>query len=433
MDSDLPPRLRLALGALLVVAIVALAGCSYTPSSICPVCDDRLSNSAADRGVNVTVAESEFEVYLRSDGGARWEIRVRLDGEGVESFRTNDSLRRAVVRDRFANSSGPAPTEPRNLSIAMDGDTLVVSFDDPGLGDRHPGGVLAVDRFHYQSGPSPFTLRADRMAIHPPDGWVVLNEPPGASVQSDTVVWTRGVASGTYVVVGPDDSRATTAMGQVAVASEVASWAGGPWLASTVFPVVLLGVLLYVLLDRVPHEARSVTDHRVNHELVGTLAVTGVGLVAAAGVIVEVHGGIIDSESGALAVFVGLPALAFLVAGRVAHRRPVIRLPPAMVAVGCAPLVTLWLVLTTGGIGGLEALLTGVWAVVMVIVGSIAFHVGRHASMRPDLRPAADANQSGDGTSPPRRGGGHQSEGRQSGGHEGEGRHGGGHQGEGDH
>lgn len=245
MPSSLSPRRRLLLGAVLLVTAALLAGSvpGTSPPSVCAVCDDRMEAAAAERGANVSVTHGETHLYVRPDGSARWEMRVTLEGDGVEAFRTNASFRRQLVDRRLRENGGPAPSEPQNLTTAMDGRTFLVRFDDPSPGDRHVGGVVLVDTFHHQTDeavPAPFTLAADRMVLHPPDGWTVLNEVPGADRGGETVVWRQQIDERTYVALGPTDAVTTRAAGEVAVATAVAGWATGPVLWASVVPVALL-------------------------------------------------------------------------------------------------------------------------------------------------------------------------------------------------
>lgn len=387
---ELSPRARLVLAALLTAVLVALAGCSYSPPpSVCAVCDERLTTAAAERGVDVSVTHSELHIHLREDGSARWEARVRLGGEGVDELRSNVSLRDDVVQSRLANDSGPAPDEHRDRSIAMDGDTLVVGFDDPNLATHHAGGVLAVDRFHHQgvSTVSPFRLRADRMVLHPPDGWAVVNRPRGASVESNAVVWDNGIDSRTYVVVGPDRSRRTAVLAQVAVGAEVASWAAGPWLQASLLSVLGLGAVAHLLLGRVDHEPPRTNDVAVNGELVGAVSVAVLVLVAAGVVVAAFHFQFSGGTAAGLATVFGPTALLFMGTGMVAHRRPAVRWPPAVVAVGTAPLVCLGLVLYNGPSAPLVTAVMLIWTVAAAIVGALAFRIGREVTVGRDRPP----------------------------------------------
>lgn len=123
---------------------------------------------------------------------------------------------------------------------------------------------------------------------------------------------------------------------------------------------------------------------------------TGLALLVAAVAIVRWHpelteivGGVLSPASGASAgssqvlialvfgLLVGPSVVAAAVAGRLAHRRPAIRWPPAVVAVATVPLEVLWMVLVAPDVAALVAVLVFVVGVLATGLGYLAFRLAR--------------------------------------------------------
>ncbi|PSQ35259.1 hypothetical protein BRD11_02760 [Halobacteriales archaeon SW_12_69_24] len=95
-------RRRVAL-AVVVVAVLALAGCSRPPPEaevVCDGCVGGIEETAEETNRSITVEDSVTHVYLRDSGDARVEARMTLSGADADDLRVNDSLL-ATVRERI--------------------------------------------------------------------------------------------------------------------------------------------------------------------------------------------------------------------------------------------------------------------------------------------------------------------------------------------
>lgn len=271
---------RVALAVLAVAAVVAPAAmapaaASTPPERLCPVCGEQLERVAAyELDTSVTAGDGELRMVVDDAGDAALRARVPLNDSTAERFRENASAMDAVVAAAFSGEgaarSAFGAERARNVSAAMDGDAMVVTYEIPGVARRARGGVLLVTAFGERE--RYVDTNVDRFELVGPDGYVVANQPRTGTVQStelrdserstgEGVVWEPvdgeyggddgRLERGTYVAFAPDDGLAARANAELAVASTVgpqmfddAVAVGGP--TGVVLALALLGCLFLV-------------------------------------------------------------------------------------------------------------------------------------------------------------------------------------------
>jgi hypothetical protein len=258
-------RRRLVIAGLLV-ALVALTGCSVqTPPSaeVCNECEDAVSAVAERTNRSVAVGESATHLYLNRSGDPWIEGRVPLDGSGVEEFRANETLLELVTTeltdgdDALYEDGYDRPAfDRRGVSVAMDGRTLVVGYRVPEMTERTVGGAVLSDRFYRQDGEGradgidfddPIGIETDRFVVHGPEGTEALVDPPGATTRDGRVVWTGdAISTRTYLVFGRPGTP--EALATVVTTADVLTWASPPAACGAVFAWVPLVVTLVVCL-----------------------------------------------------------------------------------------------------------------------------------------------------------------------------------------
>lgn len=214
-------------GTVLVAIVLVCAGTAGAlsrppPDRVCAGCVSGIG-SAAD---NVEVTDSVTRVYLQETGDARVEARLDVSGYGVDELRQNATLRGEVREgiNRYDNTVLPR----ENLTVGMDGDTLVVSFRYVDVTERRYG-VTFSDRLVRPSRPDSsvrgisYEVETDRLVVHGPNGTTPLVAPPPARVVDGRLVWEdEGVSPRTYLVFGND---AGSTAGHALVTAVVLRWA----------------------------------------------------------------------------------------------------------------------------------------------------------------------------------------------------------------
>lgn len=353
----------------LLVALVALAGCSRPPQpKVCGACGHDFERSAEFHGVNVTVEGSQVDGYLREDGTARWVVRTNLSGPGVERLRTNESLRTALVEDATARR-GPEPKE--NVTAHLDGNALVVSYTVPDFADRTLG-VLVVDEFNRQNDgfDERYRVPAARFRLHAPDGMTVLNRPPGGSVTEETVGWTGVIDEKTYVVVGSPDAWAAGMRGQTAIAVAVLEWAGVPAAVGGALPAGALLVLARIgLSTRDPADAAPASGRE--------LLVAGGGLLLSFVALLYVIA-MAGTDGGGLALVIPLPVVLFAALGSVATSRPITRWTATLALSASGYVFAFWAVLAFSAYTVDSVFfVSAIWLGLVVPPGGVLFWLAR--------------------------------------------------------
>jgi len=306
-------RRRVAL-AVVVVAVLALAGCSRPPPEaevVCDGCVGGIEETAEETNRSITVEDSVTHVYLRDSGDARVEARMTLSGADADDLRVNDSLL-ATVRQRieaggteteeYGYESGygyerSRPALPRaDLTAEMDGTELVVTYTAENLSHTGLGATLSTHFFRAdgdtlpdeQDPDEPWHIGTDRLVVHGPDGTEPLVEPPDATAEGSRLVWDGDdrIDTRTYLVYG-NGGPGGGVQARAAIGIEVFTWAAPPAFFGAIVPTALLfGVtLLYGLYypGRVEGSWRAREDGLCWASVGGTVTV----LAAVAGMLVE--------------------------------------------------------------------------------------------------------------------------------------------------
>jgi|GEM_PF-1554609 len=271
---------RRVVAALVVVGVLALAGCSGPVTKtevVCDGCVGAVTETASETNRSITVEESVTHVYLRKSGDARVEARVSLSGADADDLRVNESLL-ATVRERVESGGadedrygygyddyGYGPTRPafqrEDLAVAMEGRELVVTFRAANVTQRRLGATLS-NYFYRADGAEarpdevapeePWEIGTDRLLVHPPEGTEPLVRPPAATVEGDTLVWGGGetIDTRTYLVFGSGVAGGLHA--RIVVATEVFMWATPVAVFGAVVPTVLLFCLTGIFALRYP-------------------------------------------------------------------------------------------------------------------------------------------------------------------------------------
>lgn len=228
---------------LLVAPLVAPAAASPQPTPVCRFCGGLFATAAEDAGVNATVAASEVDVHVRSDGSARWAVELELaNGSAAlaESPGRLEAIGRALTEEGYG-----LPEEPTYVDASQDGNRVTLVYRAPDAAERHAG-LLVVDLLHDGGGQPRYHVNAERFTIHGPDGTVVANTPESGRVDGATITWTgrsggdwydgSDLEGSPYVVFGPDRSTVTRFQAATAVA------------LATV-PIVVRGVTQFLLFQ----------------------------------------------------------------------------------------------------------------------------------------------------------------------------------------
>lgn len=278
---------RRLVAALVVVGVLALAGCSQqVPETevVCDGCVSAVDETASETNRSITVEESVTHVYLRKSGDGSVEARMQLGGSDADDLRVNDSLL-ARVRERVASGGsdegeygygyesgygyeggyGYGPTRPaferRDLDVEMEGRELVVAFRVANLSERRLGATLSEYFFRADGDEAlpgeirpeePWEIETGRLVVHGPGDSEPMLRPEGASVEGDTLVWQGGetVDTRTYLVFGSGVAGGLHA--RAVVATEVFLWATPTAVFGAVVPMALLFCLTVLFALRYP-------------------------------------------------------------------------------------------------------------------------------------------------------------------------------------
>ncbi|MEF8801905.1 MAG: hypothetical protein V5A38_06180 [Halolamina sp.] len=182
-------RSLLALCTLLLVSSIALpAIASPQPQPVCGPCGTGFENAADREDIELTVIESTATVQIHDDGSATWRVTNTLQNESsAASLRTHSKTLDTIVTYAIRRSSVDGPTE--NRSARVEGETVVLTFEDRDATTEVPGGVHVVDYLHSGGADSWSVLTADRFTVTGPEGTTVTTDPPGATVTGRNATW----------------------------------------------------------------------------------------------------------------------------------------------------------------------------------------------------------------------------------------------------
>ena len=181
--------LRATVAILAVVLLAAVAGlalpatASPQPSPVCPVCGQSFHE-------NVTATDAALQV--QGDGDVRWRIENEVRDPTATDWGENRTAVQRLVADRLDRRSRP-PYDPVGVEVELRGDTLVIEFVDRGAA-RQRFGLLVLPYLHGEGVQARYVINADEFVVEAPAGQRPVNEPAGADVANDRVVW-RGTAA----------------------------------------------------------------------------------------------------------------------------------------------------------------------------------------------------------------------------------------------
>ena len=195
----------------------------------------------------------------------------------------------------------------RNLDSSVEGDVLVATFDVPDVASRGVGGVLLVDYFHAEGDGGYYLVHDVPMTLRGPDGTVISNQPPGATVDGNAATWSNEetLTDETYVVFAPGRGPIPWLTTRATIAVDPAPFVLSDLVTVSLLPVMILAVTVG-LLAAVPSrfDGRSIRRPL-------SMGVIGVGLATISLLATQ---GLLVSPS-ALGQLPALAALAYLGAG----------------------------------------------------------------------------------------------------------------------
>lgn len=270
-------------GAVLLSAVGTPVSARPPPHAVCGVCSDTLVDAAAENDVAIGLAESSLSIRIDQSGTGHWTARVTLTGSGVEPLRENQQLRDQVVQ-RVYERGYVAVEEPKSLTTSMNGTTLIVEYEVPGMAHESVADVYVVDFFYWHGGEARwFSLAADSMTMRGPPGTVVSHTPADAATANDAVTWEGsdeqydplGVRS--HVVFAPNNGVISSAATAFGIGVDVAQLKAKDLIAVGVPLMLLSGVVAF--LWRFGHRLTALSRSRLVGIVVGPLV--AVGLAAA--------------------------------------------------------------------------------------------------------------------------------------------------------
>ncbi|WP_224332599.1 hypothetical protein [Haloprofundus halobius] len=276
-----PLWFALLCATLLATSLVApVADARPPPRPLCDGCGDSFAETAADRGVDLSVEESTATVRVHENGSATWVVRNRVaDAEAATRLRANATLRETIA-DRAMWD-----TELLSTTVSEDG-VLTARYREPEFAERSAGGTLRSGAFTESYGYRNLDgLGADELVVVAPDGMRVGWTVPGSTVSEDgrrmTLTEFTDADEGDFVTFVPEDSAFGAVLSPLAVTEKL-----GPVAALNLGVFVGLPTAFFATLVAGIAGAVSWLSTRSGHfERVENYAGTGlltVGVLAAA-------------------------------------------------------------------------------------------------------------------------------------------------------
>jgi hypothetical protein len=245
------------LSSIVALAILGGATARPPPKAICGACGTSVVESATAGGTTPEVARSELTIRVDRNGDGHWTARtVVRDGESIEWNSTR--LRSNAVQSLESDSTGPENV--RDVRVAVEDDTVVVTFDVPDMARRSADDVLLVDYFYWDGDSSRwFALDADRVAIHGPPNTAVTHVPDSASRTDGAVVWTReddesydsySISQGIFVAFAENNGFGAQVGTHVGVGATIADAKFRDLPGTALLPMVFLGTYAALLARR---------------------------------------------------------------------------------------------------------------------------------------------------------------------------------------
>ncbi|MFA9516882.1 hypothetical protein ACERIT_06650 [Halopenitus sp. H-Gu1] len=366
-------------GVILLSTVGSPVSARPPPHAVCGVCSDTLVDAAADNDIAISMAESSLTIEIDESGTGHWTARVSLTGTGVETLRENQSLRDHVVQ-RVFDRGYVAVEEPQSLTTSMNGSTLTVEYDVPGMAHQSAGGVYVVDFFYWHGGEARwFYLAADSMTMRGPPGTVVSHAPTDAAIADEAVTWEGSdqqydpLGGRSHVVFAPNNGIISGAATSFGIGVDVAQLKAQDLAAVGVPLVLLTGVV--ALLGRFGHRLAALSRSRRIALVVGPLVAVGVAaatvetLVGVSGPLFEQLGDFLFYLVYVIAATGAAPALVLggpLVLGQIVLARRLLNTGTAATEAGTNEAVTRLLLWPTA------AVLAGQWLLFPVAAAGAA-------------------------------------------------------------
>lgn len=239
----------------LLLSIVGSVAARPPPQPLCEVCSDTVVPDSA-------VEESTVTIQIDGSGTGHWVVRFDLEDD-VSLDR--EQLQRNAHESLGGHVNEP---EPRNLSVTLDGDLAVITYEIPRMGHRTVGDVLVVDYFysHGEQGHW-YGVNADTVVITGPEG-TVLSRSPGYATGNESAVVLYGdhgdvfaqtISRGWYLAYAPNDGVVAAGATALGIGIDIAQAKIGGLPGAAWLPIaVLLSYLGYLyrrgamLIDRSP-------------------------------------------------------------------------------------------------------------------------------------------------------------------------------------
>jgi hypothetical protein len=222
-------------------------------------------------------------------------VAINVDESGVGHRRIKADLAAGAAVDREKISAAATDTlrghrgesEPRNLSVAVHPDSVVMTYEIPEMGHRSVGDVLVVDYFYQRGEPGRrFVVNAERIVLTGPDGTTLTRGLDGASTNDSAIVFEGsygdryhaptesigeqpGVPQG-FVAFAQAETLRTTIATYIGVGIAVASAKASVLPDAVMLPTLVLAAFL--VFTRHYGERLSETTRRRRYTLVGALA-----------------------------------------------------------------------------------------------------------------------------------------------------------------
>lgn len=140
---------RRVLGLLAVAVLLALAGCEGPTyrHTVCGICE----NGPSTVGDGSTVESSEMEIQVYENGTARWTAYLEVSESDTEAVAAQTDTLATAIEEDFDDEDYFVTAhrgEVRNVSVYVDGETLVATYLVPDTATVRPDGYLVVKQFH---------------------------------------------------------------------------------------------------------------------------------------------------------------------------------------------------------------------------------------------------------------------------------------------
>lgn len=187
-----PLLLAIVTATLLLTATGALG--APPPQSVCGPCNDGLVLEARMHDLPLEVTSSTASVRVHSNGSATWSVTSRLANNDdydpnhyppnatlrtVSALRTNETLRRAIVREAVDDSREylePDRPDATLRSMELTGRTLQFTFFEPDVASQRPGGVLLFEEYHTRGLGSGWYVDVNTLELVGPENTTVGND-----------------------------------------------------------------------------------------------------------------------------------------------------------------------------------------------------------------------------------------------------------------